>query len=73
MFTQSRRLFLKGCAAMGAVLSLATAAFGADPIVIGIPAAQSGPAGVADHQDWTKGAMLAIADIKLNSAAHKRM
>jgi len=32
------------------VLSLATAAFGADPIVIGIPAAQSGPVGVADHQ-----------------------
>lgn len=63
MFTQSRRLFLKGCAAMGAVLSLATAAFGADPIVIGIPAAQSGPVGVADHQDWTNGAMMAIEEI----------
>ena len=63
MFTQSRRLFLKGSAAMGAVLSLATAAFGADPIVIGIPAAQSGPVGVADHQDWTNGAMMAIEEI----------
>ena len=63
MFTQSRRLFLKGSAAMGAVLSLATAAFGADPIVIGIPAAQSGPLGVADHQDWTNGAMMAIEEL----------
>lgn len=63
MFTQSRRLFLKGSAAMGAVLSLATAAFGADPIVIGIPAAQSGPVGVADHQDWTNGAMMAIEEL----------
>jgi len=63
MFTQSRRLFLKGSAAMGAVLSLATAALGADPIVIGIPAAQSGPVGVADHQDWTNGAMMAIEEL----------
>ena len=63
MFTQSRRLFLKGSAAMGAVFSLATAAFGADPIVIGIPAAQSGPVGVADHQDWTNGAMMAIEEL----------
>ena len=63
MFKQSRRLFLKGSAAMGAVFSLATAAFGADPIVIGIPAAQSGPVGVADHQDWTNGAMMAIEEI----------
>ena len=63
MFTQSRRLFLKGSAAMGAVLSLATAAFGADPIVIGIPAAQSGPVGVADHQDWTNGSMMAIEEL----------
>ena len=63
MFKQSRRLFLKGSAAMGAVFSLATAAFGADPIVIGIPAAQSGPVGVADHQDWTNGAMMAIEEL----------
>ena len=63
MFTQSRRLFLKSSAAMGAVFSLATAAFGADPIVIGIPAAQSGPLGVADHQDWTNGAMMAIEEL----------
>ena len=63
MFKQSRRLFLKGSAAMGAVFSLATAAFGAEPIVIGIPAAQSGPVGVADHQDWTNGAMMAIEEL----------
>ena len=66
MFTQSRRLFLKGSAAMGAVFSLTTAAFGADPIVIGIPAAQSGPVGVADHQDWTNGAMMAIEELNAN-------
>ena len=35
----------------------------ADPIIIGIPAAQSGPVGVADHQDWTNGAALAIEEI----------
>ena len=35
----------------------------ADPIIIGIPAAQSGPVGVADHQDWTNGASLAIEEL----------
>lgn len=35
----------------------------ADDIVIGIPAAQSGPVGVADHQDWTNGVLMAIDEI----------
>lgn len=34
-----------------------------DPIIVGIPAAQSGPVGVADHQDWTNGATMAIEEI----------
>lgn len=37
--------------------------FSADNIIIGIPAAQSGPVGVADHQDWTNGALLAIEEL----------
>jgi len=32
-------------------------------ILIGVPAAQSGPLGVADHQDWTNGVLMAIEDI----------
>ncbi len=63
MFTKSRRLFLRSSAAIGVVLSLASAAFAAEPIVIGIPAVQSGPVGVADHQDWTNGAMMAIDEL----------
>lgn len=38
MFTKSSRLFLRSSAAIGVVLSLASAAFAAEPIVIGIPA-----------------------------------
>ena len=40
--------------------------FGSQTILIGIPAAQSGPAGVADHQDWTNGALMAIEEINAN-------
>jgi branched-chain amino acid transport system substrate-binding protein len=39
-----------------------SAAF-AENIVIGVPAAQSGPVGVADHQDWTNGLQMAIEEI----------
>lgn len=35
----------------------------AENIVIGVPAVQSGPVGVADHQDWTNGVMMAIEEI----------
>lgn len=59
----SRRGFLKTTTATLVAASLAAPAFAADPIVVGIPAAQSGPVGVADHQDWTNGAMLAIEEI----------
>lgn len=40
----------------------ATAASG-EPIVIGMPINQSGPVGVADHQDWVNGVTLAIEEI----------
>lgn len=61
--TQTRRGFLRSSAATIAAVSLAAPALAADPIIIGIPAAQSGPVGVADHQDWTNGAMMAIEEI----------
>ena len=60
--TFSRRSFLLSSVAVSALAPLG-GAFAADPIVIGIPAAQSGPVGVADHQDWTNGAMMAIEEI----------
>lgn len=63
MNTLSRRGFLKTTTATFVVASLAGPAFAAEPIVIGIPAAQSGPVGVADHQDWTNGALMAIEEI----------
>jgi branched-chain amino acid transport system substrate-binding protein len=63
MLKLSRRGFLHSTAATVLAASVAAPAFAADPIVIGIPAAQSGPVGVADHQDWTNGAMMAIEEI----------
>jgi branched-chain amino acid transport system substrate-binding protein len=62
MFQLNRRKMLQATAVVGA-MALATPAFAEDPIIIGIPAAQSGPVGVADHQDWTNGAQLAIEEI----------
>ncbi|MDG1235632.1 MAG: ABC transporter substrate-binding protein [Amylibacter sp.] len=63
MTNLSRRVFLKTTTAAFVAASLATPALAADPIILGIPAAQSGPVGVADHQDWTNGAMMAIEEI----------
>ncbi|MBC8196046.1 MAG: ABC transporter substrate-binding protein [Actinobacteria bacterium] len=34
-----------------------------EPIVLGLPVNQSGPVGVADHQDWVNGVTLAIEEI----------
>ncbi len=58
----SRRSFLLSSVAVAAFAPVGIA-FAAEPIVIGIPAAQSGPVGVADHQDWTNGALMAIEEI----------
>lgn len=63
MFERSKHAL--SFAAIG--LAFAASAFGtaavAQNIVIGVPAAQSGPVGVADHQDWTNGVLMAIEEI----------
>lgn len=63
MHATTRRAFSIGTTATALSLALGLAAQAAEPIVIGIPAAQSGPVGVADHQDWTNGAMMAIEEV----------
>ena len=63
MHKPCKRAFI--CTATSLVIAalLTGPAVAADPIIIGIPAAQSGPVGVADHQDWTNGATMAIEKI----------
>lgn len=53
---------LGALAAVGATPLLVQAQAG-KPIVIGLPLAQSGPAGVADHADYLNGAKLAVKEI----------
>ncbi len=62
----SRRSLLTATLA-GALLS--PLAHAADPIIVGIPAAQSGPVGVADHQDFTNGALMAIEELNEKGGA----
>ena len=64
MSGMGRRAFARGSFGLltAGVVSISTA-YAADNIVIGVPAAQSGPVGVADHQDWTNGVQMAIEDI----------
>ncbi|MBL4768834.1 MAG: ABC transporter substrate-binding protein [Rhodobacteraceae bacterium] len=57
---------MRSTAAIFTAVSITAPAFAAEPIVVGIPAAQSGPVGVADHQDWTNGALMAIEEINTN-------
>ncbi len=62
MFNLTKRAFFVAIA--GAVLAGTTVSIAAaQNIVIGVPAAQSGPVGVADHQDWTNGVLMAIEDV----------
>lgn len=58
-----RRRFLGTTAASAAALSIGSRAYAAEPIVIGVPAAQSGPVGVADQKDWVNGVTLAVEEI----------
>ncbi len=61
-----RRRALETMAAFGAVAVLGAprpAMAQAKPIVVGLPIAQSGPAGVADHADFLNGAKLAAKQI----------
>ena len=44
-------------------LTIGSNSANAGEILIGIPAAQSGPVGVADHQDFTNGALMAVEEI----------
>ena len=70
MFT--RRRFMLPVAAAAAVF-LSASAYAADPILIGVPSAQSGPVGIADHQDWLNGVNLAIAEINADGGVDGRM
>ena len=70
--TLNRRQFLWTSAATMAAASISAPAFAADPIVIGIPAAQSGPVGVADHQDWTNGVTMAADEINAAGGVNGR-
>lgn len=73
MFRQSRRQFLATTTAIGVTLMLPTTVFAADPIIIGVPSAQSGPVGIADHKDWQNGVELAIAEINGAGGINGRM
>ena len=46
-----------------AVYTLSASTHAAEPIVIGLPLNQTGPVGVADHQDHLNGTILAIEEI----------
>lgn len=50
-------------ALLAGTLALAGTTWAQSPIVIGLPIAQSGPAGVADHADYLRGAQLAAKEI----------
>lgn len=59
-----RRVIVKGLAGAGAALMFGRVwAQDKKPIVIAVPTAQSGPAGVADHADYLNGAKLAVKEI----------
>ena len=63
MIKFSRRAVSKLAIAAASVMVLGASQAAAENIIIGVPAAQSGPVGVADHQDWTNGVMMAIEEI----------
>jgi branched-chain amino acid transport system substrate-binding protein len=50
-----RKQFLLAMGASFALTGLPVLGQAAEPIVIGVPAAQSGPVGVADQKDWVNG------------------
>lgn len=59
-------------AAPAASGSAAAAPASGDPITIGLPIAQSGPAGIADHKDCWNGAVLAADEINANGGVNGR-
>jgi branched-chain amino acid transport system substrate-binding protein len=71
-----RRSALTHLAAAAATLAtgLPTAALAqAKPIVVGLPIAQSGPAGVADHADYLNGAKLAVKELNAAGGVKGRL
>lgn len=73
MFHLNRRRFLLTSAATVAAASMAAPAFAADPILIGVPTAQSGPVGVADQADWLNGISMAVEEINAAGGVNGRM
>jgi branched-chain amino acid transport system substrate-binding protein len=69
----NRRQFLLTSAATVAAASITAPAFAGEAIVIGIPAAQTGPVGVADHQDWVNGVTMAVEEINAAGGVNGRM
>ncbi|NGM44312.1 amino acid ABC transporter substrate-binding protein [Rhodobacter sp. SGA-6-6] len=70
--TLTRRQFLMTSAASVAAASIAAPAFAAEPILIGVPTAQSGPVGVADQQDWLNGVTMAVEEINAAGGVNGR-
>ena len=70
--TMSRRQLLMTSTASLAALAIHSPAFAADPIVIGVPTAQSGPVGVADQQDWLNGVTMAVDEINAAGGVNGR-
>ena len=70
--TLNRRTFLMTTVATVAAASIAAPAFAADPILIGVPTAQSGPVGVADQQDWLNGITMAVEEINAAGGVNGR-
>ena len=70
--TLNRRTFLMTTAATVAAASISAPAFAADPILIGVPTAQSGPVGVADQQDWLNGVTMAVEEINAAGGVNGR-
>lgn len=73
MFKLSRRAFLRTSATAITAATIAAPVLAADPIRIGVPTAQSGVAGVADHQDWLNGVTMAIEEINAGGGVNGRM
>ena len=73
MTRQNRRQFLATTTAAGAIMMMPRMARAADPIVIGVPSAQSGPVGIADHKDWQNGVDLAVSEINAAGGVNGRM
>lgn len=69
----NKRNFLKLTGASAMALSVATSAIAADPIILGVPTAQSGPVGVADQRDWLNGVTLAVEEINGKGGVNGRM